>query len=214
MDEREKKHLPINIVGAGIGGLTLALQLYDHGFHNVRIFETVRDPKPLGGGVNLQPSAVLVLRNLGLLPTLEKIGIETREQIFFNQYGQQILGDRKGRAAGYEVPQLSIARGNLQMRLLEKVKERLGHDSLVFGHRFESLREGQSGISATFRTRLSSDKFDGQRKEVTSAVLVGADGINSAIRSIFYPNEGEPKFSGRLLWRGSFERAPVISGST
>lgn len=68
----------IVIIGAGVGGLVTALHLHAHGFKNINLFEAAGQLTSLGVGINLQPHAVLVLRNLGLLPALEAIGIETQ----------------------------------------------------------------------------------------------------------------------------------------
>jgi hypothetical protein len=77
----------ISIVGGGIGGLVLALQLHFDGFTNIFIFDSSRQLKAVGSGINLQPSAILVLRNLGLLPALEATGIKTAELRYYNRYG-------------------------------------------------------------------------------------------------------------------------------
>lgn len=68
----------IAIIGAGVGGLVTALHLHAHGFKNISLFEAAGQLVSLGVGINVQPHAVLVLRNLGLLPRLEAIGIETQ----------------------------------------------------------------------------------------------------------------------------------------
>jgi 2-polyprenyl-6-methoxyphenol hydroxylase-like FAD-dependent oxidoreductase len=42
--------------------------------------------------------------------------------------------------------------------------------------------------------------------------LIAADGIHSVVRRQFYPDEGEPRFAGRMMWRGVTETEPVLSG--
>lgn len=55
----------IIIAGAGIGGLSTALALHAAGFSDIHVFEASATLTTLGVGINVQPSAVLILRNLG-----------------------------------------------------------------------------------------------------------------------------------------------------
>jgi 2-polyprenyl-6-methoxyphenol hydroxylase-like FAD-dependent oxidoreductase len=105
--------LSIAIVGGGIGGWVLALQLEADRFKNIEIFEASRELKAIGSGINLQPSAVVILRNLGLFPALEATGIKTAELRYYNRYGHYVTSEPRGEAAGYLVPQFSIHRGML-----------------------------------------------------------------------------------------------------
>ena len=66
------------IAGGGIGGLSAALALNAAGFTDIQIFEAAADLVALGVDINVQTSAALVLRNLGLLPQLHNIGILTK----------------------------------------------------------------------------------------------------------------------------------------
>jgi 2-polyprenyl-6-methoxyphenol hydroxylase-like FAD-dependent oxidoreductase len=49
---------------------------------------------------------------------------------------------------------------------------------------------------------------------VTADVLVGADGLYSAVRAQLHPDEPPPRWSGVMLWRGTAEGAPFLSGSS
>ena len=86
------------ILGAGIGGLTLALSLHQAGIA-CRVYEAVPELKPLGVGVNLLPHAVRELTELGLLPQLDKVGVRTKESIFFRTRPADLPGGR-GRTCG------------------------------------------------------------------------------------------------------------------
>ncbi|MBN9631314.1 MAG: FAD-dependent monooxygenase [Actinobacteria bacterium] len=50
--------MTIAIIGAGIGGLVTALSLHKAGFGDIRVYERVRELRPLGVGINLLPHAV------------------------------------------------------------------------------------------------------------------------------------------------------------
>lgn len=95
--------LKVIIVGTGIGGLVTAIALHAIGA-DIHIYEAARELIVAGVGINLQPHAVLVLRNLGFLDALEDQGIQTAEMVFLNCHGQQILTKQRGKRAGYEVP--------------------------------------------------------------------------------------------------------------
>ena len=84
--------MTILIAGAGIGGLTLALSLHAVGM-DVKVFEAVKEIKPLGVGINLQPHAVRELEALGLLDELDKIGLRTKEVAYFSTHGSQIWSE-------------------------------------------------------------------------------------------------------------------------
>ncbi|HEX7052343.1 MAG TPA: flavin-dependent oxidoreductase [Burkholderiales bacterium] len=195
--------MEVLIIGAGIGGLTLALELDRRGIA-CRVFESAGAIRPLGVGINLLPHATKALGALGLLPALEKVSVETQEAAFFNRFGQLIYREPLGRRAGYAWPQLSIHRGELQAVLLEAVRSRLGPERLHLGHHCVGFSQDDRGIAAAFRDRGA----------VKGSVLVGCDGIHSVIRQQLYPDEGEPRYSGINMWRGVTRWKPVLSGAT
>lgn len=202
----------ILIAGAGIGGLTAALSLHAAGFTDIQIFEAASTLTTLGVGINVQPSAVLILRNIGLLEALENTGIQTQELNFYNRHGDSILSEKRGKHAGYAVPQFSIHRGEFQMLLLSAVKERLGEDAVHLNHALTEFSQDEKSITAQFSKRR--DGAPAEVSGVTGDVLIAADGINSTARRILYPKEGPPRFSGRMLWRGCLEREPYLTGAS
>src|SRR5580693_4042724 len=86
------------IVGAGIGGLTTALELHRAGV-SCRVVEAAPAFGPLGVGINILPHAARELDRLGLEERLSARGITTREQIFFNRFGQLIYAEPAGWSA-------------------------------------------------------------------------------------------------------------------
>jgi 2-polyprenyl-6-methoxyphenol hydroxylase-like FAD-dependent oxidoreductase len=179
------------IVGAGIGGLTLALTLHRAGIP-CRVFEQSPEIRPIGVGINVLPHATKELAALGLQDALAEAGIATAESAFFNRFGQLIYREPAGRNAGYQWPQFSIHRGDLQSVLLRAVRQRLGADRVQTGWQCTGASEDADGAVARFADR------DAQR----GAAVVACDGIHSVIRRQFYPHEGAPRYSGYNMWRG------------
>ncbi|MFT7772812.1 flavin-dependent oxidoreductase [Roseateles sp.] len=200
--------MKVTIAGAGIGGLTLALMLHERSVE-VEVFEAVSDIKPLGVGINLLPHASQQLCRLGLEDDLAACAIETSTLAYFNKFGQEIWREARGRAAGYDFPQFSIHRGELQMKLLAKVRERIGKEAVRCGHAFDSFEQSTDRVNAWFKRR-----GDGVLVQSKCDVLVGADGIHSAVRRFLYPHGDQPRFSGRMLWRAVTEAKPYMDART
>ena len=199
----------IIIVGAGIGGLTLGLTLHAAGI-SCRIFESAAEIKPVGVGINLLPHATRELAALGLEPALARAAIETRDATFFNRFGQLIYQEPLGRAAGYDHPQFSIHRGDLQMVLLDAFRARAGHDRLVTNHHCIAVEQDETGVSVHF----SDGPGGADRSVMRGRVAIACDGINSAVRKQFFPDEGEPRYSGVNMWRGVTRWKPMLSGAS
>jgi 2-polyprenyl-6-methoxyphenol hydroxylase-like FAD-dependent oxidoreductase len=202
------KNPRVIVAGGGIGGLSLALSLHQAGIA-VRVYEAARDPAPLGVGINLQPTAVRELTELGLGDALAETGIATRRLNLCNKFGQLIHDEARGLAAGYRWPQYSIHRGELQLLLLRAVRDRIGDGNVRSGLRLTGFEQDNDCVHAHFADRQSdSEQID------KADVLVGADGIHSAIRHQLYPTEGAPRFAQQMLWRAAVEADPFLDGHT
>jgi 2-polyprenyl-6-methoxyphenol hydroxylase-like FAD-dependent oxidoreductase len=207
MTETEPRE-PIIIAGGGIAGLTMALSCHELGLP-VRVYESSREIRPLGVGINLQPNAVRELIELGLGDRLPEIGVETKEWALVGRNGNDIWAEPRGRRAGYRWPQYSVHRGELQMLLLDTVRERCGRDTVLEGHRLLGYEQTSDSITAHFEDRASGTTVD-----VDGAVLIGADGLRSVARRQLFPDEGEPVWGGAVLWRGTSLGEPIRSGAS
>lgn len=184
------------IAGAGIGGLTTALFLHEAGIE-VELFERADDIRELGVGINMLPHAVKALAGLGLMPALDAEGVRTRELVYTNRFGQIVWQELRGIDAGYEVPQISIHRGRLLGLIHRAVVNRLGGDVISTASRVDAFEQSGGEVVAHFR------RHDGSRGEAHGDLLIGADGIHSAVRAVLYPEEGPPIWNGTMLWRGA-----------
>lgn len=191
------------IVGAGIGGLTLALALHQANIP-CRVFESAPAMKPIGVGINLLPHATKELAALGLEAELAAAAITTTDATFFNRFGQLIYQEPLGRTAGYEHPQFSIHRGDLQMILFDAFVARAGADKVVAGKHCRGVEQDEAGVTVNFADGSS----------VRGRAVIACDGIHSAIRKQFYPDEGEPRYSGVNMWRGVTRWKPMLSGAS
>jgi 2-polyprenyl-6-methoxyphenol hydroxylase-like FAD-dependent oxidoreductase len=202
-------NMTVLIAGGGIGGLTLALSLHQIGVP-CRVFESVAALKPLGVGINVLPHAVRELIELGLLDQLDAAGVRTSELAFFSKHGKPIWSEPRGLEAGYKWPQFSIHRGTLQQILLDAVTERLGADNVMTSHHLSGWSESAEGIRADFIDRATGRPAGSYH----GSLLIGADGIHSAVREKLYPHEGPPLWNGRILWRGITTSDAFLSGRT
>jgi 2-polyprenyl-6-methoxyphenol hydroxylase-like FAD-dependent oxidoreductase len=191
------------IAGGGIGGLAAALALHQAGIE-VAVFEQSAEIRPLGVGINVLPHAMRELTELGLQERVVAAGIATQELAYANRYGQMIWSEPRGRAAGYDWPQVSIHRGRLHLELLAAARARLGDACITLGARMAGFEQDAAGVTL----RLA----DG--RSARGDVLVAADGIHSVARGIFYPDEGPPIWKGPILWRATSIAAPFLSGAT
>ncbi|TCO52312.1 FAD-dependent monooxygenase [Actinocrispum wychmicini] len=185
--------MDIVVAGGGIGGLTTALALHARGMR-VTVLEAVGQIKPLGVGINVQPGAIAELTALGLGDALNATGIRTREHLYLDQAGATLWTEARGLDAGHEHPQYSIHRGELQLLLLDAVRERLGPDAVRTGARVRSFEQTDDGV------RVVSDVG-----EFEAAALVGADGLHSAVRARLHPHQARLSAAGTHMWRGLTE---------
>ena len=216
--------MKVIIAGAGIGGLTAALSLHAAGI-DVEVFDGVRAIQPLGVGINCLPHAVRELTELGLGEQLLRIGVATRELVYTNRLGQRIWQEDRGRHAGYHWPQVSIHRGRLQTLLFETALERLGPQRLHLDHALAGFEQDAQGVTAQFVSRAVSSgssqaareaapERPAARASVRGDLLIGADGIHSALRRTLQPQEGPPIWNGAILWRGMSLARPFLSGAS
>jgi 2-polyprenyl-6-methoxyphenol hydroxylase-like FAD-dependent oxidoreductase len=199
--------MSVVIVGAGVGGLTLALALHARGIH-CRVHESVKTMKPLGVGINVLPHAMREFTELGIAEAIEAAGITTSAMSFYNRFGQHIYSEARGRAAGYEVPQVSIHRGKLQRILHDAVVERLGEQAVRFDQRLVFAEQTLDGV----RTFFEGESGDTNVEQ--AEVLIGCDGIRSQVRQLICQDEDPLCYSGITMWRGVSRWPAFLDGST
>ncbi len=194
------------IIGGGIGGLTTALMLHARGI-DCEVFEQSEAVRELGVGINTLPHAIRELAGLGLLERLDAVAIRTLELFYMNKLGQEIWREPRGLDAGYDVPQFSIHRGRLQGVIHQAVRARIGESRIHTGHRLGAFTQDEGGVTAYFFGRDGS-----HRATARGDVLIGCDGIHSAVRETLFPNEGPATWNGIMLWRGATDWPAFMTG--
>ena len=181
--------LRVSIVGGGIGGLTAALSLRQAGFE-VDVYEQAPELTQIGGGINMGPNAVRILRRLGLASGLDREGVRP---LFTHQRRWQD-GRTLQRAPLnplceelYGAPHITIHRADL----LDVIASDFPAERIHLGHCLIGLENKSDSVEARFENgaRIKAD------------ILVGTDGINSTVRAALFGEEA-PVFAGCVAYRG------------
>lgn len=199
--------MTVLIAGGGISGLVLALSCHQVGIP-FQVFEAAARMRPMGVGINLQPSAVRELYDLGLHDRLDEVGIPLEDYGLYTKKGLHVWTEPRGIAAGYDWPAYSVHRGRLHMMLYDEVIRRAGPDAVQTGWRATGFENTGHTVTLTLQDR------SGAARAVTGAVLIGADGIHSALRRQMQPDEGPPQWGGAMLWRGTTLARPFLAGAS
>jgi 2-polyprenyl-6-methoxyphenol hydroxylase-like FAD-dependent oxidoreductase len=197
------------IAGGGIGGLAAALTLRQIGVP-FTIYEGVNELAPLGVGINLQPNAVRELYDLGIgADALDKVGVPAREWALVGLNGNDIYSEPRGLLAGYNWPQYAAHRGLLHLLLYDTLVERAGTETIRLGHKVTGYETNADG---TVTARIQ--RTDGTESRETGTLLIGADGIHSAIRAQMHPDQPPIHWGGAVMWRGTTKGKPFRTGSS
>jgi 2-polyprenyl-6-methoxyphenol hydroxylase-like FAD-dependent oxidoreductase len=192
----------IAIVGGGICGLALAMNLHAHGIA-CRVYERAPEIRELGVGITLLPHAMREFSALGLGDGLLQAGIENLESCFYNRFGQLIYREPRGKHAGYPYPEVGIHRGKLHRLLFAAARERVGAEHILLDRELTGFEQDDDGVTLHFKDAPCAH----------ASAVIACDGINSSIRKQLYPAD-DVVFAGINTWRGVTRRKPILSGRT
>ena len=198
----------VMIAGGGIGGLAVALTLNQIGV-SCTVFEQVRELKPLGVGINIQPNAVRELLDMGFTRgDLDEVGVPAKEWALVGLNGNDIYSEPRGLDAGYNWPQYAVHRGKFHM-LANAFMARAGKSALRLGAKVSAYENNADGtVTAVI------DMADGTQARETGTLLIGADGIHSAVRAQMHPDQPPIHWGGAIMWRGTTQAKPIRTGSS
>jgi salicylate hydroxylase len=188
MHQGANRPLRVAIIGAGIGGLAAACALRQRGFE-VALYERASRLEEVGAGLQIGPNSVKVFRALGLEDALRRNAFEPTNMVSLNWDDARLRHREplKAVASGkYGAPYMTAHRADIHNMLREAIGDtplRLGAHCL-----------GAQTVNGTAVARFA----DGS--EIEADILVGADGIRSAIRAQHF-GAGEPRFTEMMAWR-------------
>jgi 5-methylphenazine-1-carboxylate 1-monooxygenase len=200
--------LNVAIIGGGVAGLSLALNLQKRGV-SCRVFEVAPEIKELGVGITLLPHATRELTELGVIDAIRAVAIENVESCFFNRFGQLLYKEPRGKFAGYSHPEFGIHRGRLHLVLYKAALAAIGADRLLTNRQCVGIEQDDHGVTL----RLKETSTGTALEPVRADIAIGCDGVNSAVRRQFYPDE-QLAFAGINTWRGVTKRKPILTGKS
>src|SRR6266545_2242249 len=178
----------VAIIGGGIGGLAAAVALSQRGFE-VSIHERSNKLEEVGAGLQVGPNAVKVLYALGLKDALHRNAFEPTNMVSI-KWDDASLRHRvplKATATEkYGAPYMTAHRAHIHGMLRDALPESI-------------ITLGATCVGAFTRGETAVARFaDG--REVEADVMIGADGIRSAIRAQLFGAD-HPRFTEMMCWR-------------
>jgi len=178
--------MKVTIIGAGIGGLTLAIALQKKGIE-VEIFEATSAFKKVGAGIVLAINAMQIYQRLGLAEQLKLKGNCLEKMAITSANLKSLTKNEMAYfEAKYGLNNVAIHRATLHEVLLSE----LSKIPLHLNKKLKKLEERTEGIQLQF--------WDGSTHQ--AEIVIGADGIHSGVRQSIFPQSKE-RFSKQLCWR-------------
>ena len=187
------------VIGAGMAGLATGIALRQAGYE-VEIYEKTRNLRPAGAGISLWSNGIKVLNKLGLGKEVAAIGGQMNRMEYRNQQGE-ILNDINLLPLMEQVGQrpYPVSRTDLQEMMLKA----FGESDVNMGMRCVKVKQDADSATAIFEDGTTA----------TGDVVIGADGIHSAVREYLNGGKVEPRYAGYVNWNGIVEASPDLSES-
>ncbi|EGF89964.1 FAD binding domain protein [Asticcacaulis biprosthecium C19] len=191
----------ILIIGGGIGGLTTAIALRRKGF-DVEVVEKDPNWAVYGVGIIQQANVIRAMNELGILDDYIHAGYGFDYVDIFIPSGQQVAHIPTPKLVEGYPSNVGIGRPALHKVLGDRTKASGARVKL--GVTASRMEDDGRGVTAWFSDG-SKGRYD---------LVVGADGVNSAVRQVLFPKAAMPEFTGQGVWRYNFPRDPSITNLT
>lgn len=180
------KGLDVVVIGAGIGGLAVALALRAHSA-SVTVLERAGSISEVGAGLQISPNGLAVLRALGLQPRLARDAVRGRAVVLREHiHGREVLRLDLARLAP-EQPYYFVHRADLIDLLADAA-----HDAGVQIRLSQKVAQVVAGPRPTV--------VIGEGAQIQADLVVGADGLHSVARATLNGAD-RPFFTGQVAWR-------------
>jgi 2-polyprenyl-6-methoxyphenol hydroxylase-like FAD-dependent oxidoreductase len=187
--------LKIAVVGAGIGGLTVAATLRGIGI-DVQVYEQASHLARVGAGIQMMPNSMKVLRGLGLEERLRRVAFAPRSHLNREWDSGEVSNELPMPEQRYGAPYLCMHRAELHAALASVVPAEV----VQLGRKLVRLEQETDGVALSFA--------DGTHARADA--VVAADGVHSAVRAVLNGPE-EPIHRGRVAYRAVFP-AELLNG--
>lgn len=182
------------IIGAGPAGLSSAVALRDAGI-DVEVVEVSPTQEVPGSELMIGGSFLRALDALGVAERCVVVGVGLNATILCRADGQVLAEVALPRVARNGLPLAAgITRNNL-LAILRDTAEAKGA-VVRYGTTVEDIDNGVEAVRVAFADGRS-DTYD---------LVVGADGVRSAVRRLVFPDAPQPRYTGQAVWRARVPR--------
>lgn len=189
------------IIGGGFSGMAAAIELRRHGIA-VDLVEIDPGWRSYGAGISLGGATLRAFRRLGILDTFLAQGAASDGVEIFTPTGVKVATLPTPRIAGPDVPGDAGIMRPVLARILAEATRAAGA-SVRLGCTFTGIVQDEAGVDVSFSDG-STERYD---------LVIGADGLYSAVREALFPDAPKPHYSGQGVWRAVLPRPPEVAGT-
>lgn len=189
------------IIGGGFSGMSAAIQLRKVGI-DVDLVEIDPNWRTDGAGISIGGATMRAFNQLGIMDEYMKQGSSHGGIDICTPTGQKLAHIPAPSIGGEGLPGAgAIMRPKLAMILAEKTKS--SGANVMLGVSFEHFKDNGDSVTVTLT--------NGEEK--TYDLVIGADGVNSAVRAQLFPEADAPRYIGQAVWRAVLPRLPGVDNT-